>query len=468
VAVHTKHPASAPPVAPVREKTSHLLLRGWCVFVLVLALGGTAWVLAVGAIAAGVVTVASGIVSAVVWLVVRPPVQGRRMPWFALGYVAWAGLSMLWSAWLATSALTWLLLVVTTFQGLFVAAVLTWRDIIRALASGLKWIIGLSIVFELAVSWIVHGPLLPGFAVPDRTYDPIVYWSRDNFFDIDGRIQGIFGNANLLGGVMVLALIVFGARYAARAPRRPLLIAWMAVAAFLLIRAGSATSFVALAAVAVVLGTVLLMRTARRPGERTRWYLLYAAVAAVGVGVAWFGRDTLFGLLGRSADLTGREEIWARVLDRVAEHPVIGWGFATPWLPWEPRFDRWIVDHGQTVMQAHNMWLDVLLQVGVVGVVLLALAYLAFLWRAWFFAIDRPRFDLRADRPYSPLTLVPTLTGALLLVQGVSESGPLLVWGWLLFVLFAFKIKQAPLVGVGPAEQSMAIERGEQPQATAP
>jgi hypothetical protein len=42
------------------------------------------------------------------------------------------------------------------------------------------------------------------------------------------------------------------------------------------------------------------------------------------------------------------------------------------------------------------------------------------------------------------------------------------VWGWLLFVLFAFKIKQAPLVGVGPAEQSMAIERGEQPQATAP
>src|SRR3546814_17358381 len=111
-------------------------------------------------------------------------------------------------------------------------------------------------------------------------------------------------------------------------------------------------------------------------------------------------------------------------------------------------------------MQARSMWLDAYLQLGIIGVVLLAGAYLAFIWRAWFFAIDRPRFDLRADRPYSPLTLLPTLFATLLLVQGISESGPLLVWGWMLFILFSFKIKQATLVGVGPAEQSLAIERG--------
>jgi exopolysaccharide production protein ExoQ len=468
MAIHTKHPVSAPPVAPVREKTSHLLLRGWCVFVLVLALGGTAWPLALGAPAAGVITVASGIVSAVVWIIARPPFAGRRLPWAALAYVAWAAASMLWSAWPATSALTWLLLATTTLHGLFIAAMLTWRDVVRALASALKWVIGLSVAFELGVSWIVHGPLLPGFQIPQRRYDPIVYWSRDNFFDIDGRIQGIWGNANLLAGAMVLALIVFAVRFAARAPRRSLLIVWMAVAAFLLVRAGSATSFVTLVAVAVVLGTVLLMRTAVRPGERTRWYVLYAAVALGGGAALWFGRDLLFGLLGRSADLTGREGIWQQVLERATQHPLVGWGFATPWLPWEPRFDRWIVDHGESVMQAHSMWLDVFFQLGAVGVVLLALGYLAFLWRAWFFAVDRPRFDLRADRPYSPLTLLPTLVGALLLVQGISESGPLLVWGWLLFVLFSAKIKQAPLVGVGPAEQSLAIERGEQPRTAVP
>ena len=86
MAIHTKHPVSAPPVAPVREKTSHLLLRGWCVFVLVLALGGTAWPLALGAPAAGVVTVASGLVSAVIWIISRPPFAGRRLPWAALAW----------------------------------------------------------------------------------------------------------------------------------------------------------------------------------------------------------------------------------------------------------------------------------------------------------------------------------------------------------------------------------------------
>src|SRR3546814_6727753 len=100
--------------------------------------------------------------------------------------------------------------------------------------------------------------------------DPIVYWSRNNLLDWDGRIQGIFGNSNLLAGVMVLAILVFAIRYAARAPRRGLLLAWIVVAAFLLVRAGSATAYLSLVAIAVVLGTVLLMRTARRAGGRTR------------------------------------------------------------------------------------------------------------------------------------------------------------------------------------------------------
>jgi exopolysaccharide production protein ExoQ len=93
--------------------------------------------------------------------------------------------------------------------------------------------------------------------------------------------------------------------------------------------------------------------------------------------------------------------------------------------------------------------------------VLLALFYFAFIWRAWFFAVDRPRWDLRADRPYSPLTLLPTLVGAIVLVQGLAESSPLLLWGWLFVVMLGAKIKQSPHVGVGPAEQSAAIERGD-------
>ncbi|KEP73950.1 hypothetical protein HR12_27610, partial [Microbacterium sp. SUBG005] len=81
------------------------------------------------------------------------------------------------------------------------------------------------------------------------------------------------------------------------------------------------------------------------------------------------------------------------------QRPLIGWGFSTPWIASEPLIDGWIVDHGQTVVQAHSMWLDAYLQLGGIGVVLLALVYLAYVWRSWFFAVDRPRWDLRDDRP---------------------------------------------------------------------
>ena len=460
MAVHSKHPASAPPTPPVREKTGHLLLRGWCIFVLFMALTGTAWVHAFGAAIAAAITIAGGVLSVILWIILRPPVQWRRLPWFVVVYVAWATLSLLWSAWPQTTAITLLLLYITTLQALFIGTVLTWRELVRAAASALKWVLALSLLFELAVSVFVRAPLLPGFIV-GKADDPIEYWSRDNLFDWGQRIQGLMGNANLLGPVALLAIIVFGIRIASGAPRRTLLYAWIALAAFLFLRASSATAYLAAAAVVVVLVTVLLMRRARRPGERTKYYVAYAVVGIGGLLTLWLLRDMIFSALGRSSDLTGREGIWEDVLARTSERPWAGWGFATPWAPWDPAFDGWIIDHGQTVLQAHNMWIDVSMQLGYIGVVLLATVYFAFVWRSWFFAIDRPRWDLRADRPYSPLTLLPTLVGAIVLVQGIAESTPLLLWGWLFVVMLGAKIKQSPHVGVGPAEQSAAIERGE-------
>ncbi len=465
--VHTKHPVSAPPQAPIRETPGHLLLRGWCIFVIAAAVAGTSWLMAFGTLVSAIVAVVTGLVSGLLWVILRPEVQWRRLPWFAVLYVLWAVASLLWSAYPSATALTLLLLLTTTVQAMFVGSVLTWRELVRAIASALKWILGLSLVFELWVSLIWGGPILPGFVrpTPGVHYDPIVYWSRDNLFD-GGRIQGLFGNANPLAYAALLAMIVFAVRIASRAPRRTLLVLWFVLAAFLFVRAGSATASLAAAAVIVVLAAVLLMRTTRRPGGRTRFYVAYAVVALGGLTTLWVLRERIFAALGRSSDLTGRETIWGAVWERAIEHPWHGWGFSTPWVPTEPHFDGWIVDHGETVMQAHNMWLDVFLQLGVIGVALIGLTMLAFVWRSWFFAVDRPRWDLVADRPYSPITLVPTLVGAILLVQGLAESAPLLGWGWLFVVMLAFKIKQAPLVGRGASEQRLVGEQGEWERAT--
>lgn len=459
--VHSRHPIAAPPAAPIREKTGHLLLRGWCIAVLVGWLSGTSMLMAFGTLGTEIIAATTVVVSLALWVVLRPTVQLRRLPWFPIAYIILAIASLAWTAWPGTTAPTVAYLLATTLQGVFVAAVLTWRELVRAIASALKWILGLSLLFELWVSLVWRGPILPGFVRPsDPDIDPIVMWSRDNLLD-GGRIQGLFGNANALAYVALLAMVVFGIRIASRAPRRALLAVWFLLAAYLFVRAGSATATLAAAATGLVLLTALLMRTTRKPGERTRFYVLYAVVAVGGAIVLWMARDILFGLLGRSSDLTGRGGIWGTVAEKAIERPFFGWGFATPWIPTDPAFDGWIVDHGETVMQAHNMWLDVFFQLGAAGLLLMGLSYLALVWRAWFFAVDRPRWDLDGDRPYEALTLLPTLTATQLLVQGLAESTPLLNWGWMFLVMFTFKINQSPLVGRGPSEQRLLGELGE-------
>lgn len=454
----SRYPAAAPPVAPERERTGHLLLRGWCVFVLFFAFTAPGWILAFGVPVTVIVGIAATVTSATLIAVIRPPFQWRRLPWIAGGFILWAGLSIAWSGWRETSALTWLLLLATTFQGIVIAGVLTWREIVRGLATALGWVVGLSLVFEVTVALVVRGPLYAGF-----TTDPEVgaaLWTHGAIFS-GGRIDGIVGSANLLGTIALVAIIVFSVEFAARQSRRIMIGVWIGVSAGVWLLAASVTSWIAAGAVVLVLATVLLMRTARRPGERTRYYLGYAVIGIGGALVLWIWREPILAALGRDTDLTGREEVWSAVLARAAAHPVAGGGYATPWLPWDPAFQDWIVIDGRQITQAYNVWVDVVFQLGVIGVVLLALTYLAFVWRSWFFAVDRPRWDLRADRPYSSLTLLPTLTAAVLLVQGVSESAPLMGWGWMLMILLGSKIKQSPHIGEGPAEQRLAIERGE-------
>ena len=193
-------------------------------------------------------------------------------------------------------------------QALFVGSVLTWRELVRAIASALKWIIALTIVFELWVSLVVGGPILPNFLPWSGPLKTELYWSRNNLFD-GGRIQGIVGNAHLLAIAALIAIIVFAVRIASGAPRRGLLYAWIALSAFLLWRANSATVLLTGVAVLVVLTTALLMRRTTLPGERTRYYLAYAGVAIVGGATLWFLRDPLLNVLGKSGDFTGRTEM---------------------------------------------------------------------------------------------------------------------------------------------------------------
>jgi O-antigen ligase len=81
------------------------------------------------------------------------------------------------------------------------------------------------------------------------------------------------------------------------------------------------------------------------------------------------------------------------------------------------------------MLEAHNVWLDLLMQTGIVGTVLFAIAIGYFLWRLWreFYA--------------SPRSVVTVLFVVLvaLLIQSLTESRILIEWGLAVVVICALQ-----------------------------
>ncbi|MFT4236045.1 MAG: O-antigen ligase family protein [Microbacterium sp.] len=452
----SSHPVGPAPTAPERETMRHRSIRAFATFLLFSALGHAIWYNLLGYI--GTLILMSLLIAGTLGIWVPRLVRSRReaafpwrrLPWVALGYLAYAIASVFWSGWPEATLVTWAAQFAFTIAALFIADTLSWRELARALEVALRWIMGLSVVIELWVAAVLRHPLLPDFSDAPANPDPHWYWVRGNLFTgflTGDRIQGVVGNSNQLGFLSLIALFVFALQLADRRTRPLTGWLWLVVTGYLFIRAESATAIVSGLVTLVALAAALLLRRASRAEARTKLYALFGGVIVAGVIFAVLAREELFALLGRKDTLTGRTRIWQAVWERAITHPVFGNGFSSPWVPWDKAFDGWIIDHGTTVFHAHDMWLDVFMQLGVVGVVLLAAAYLSLLWRSWFFAVDRPRWDLRDDRPFQALTLLPLLVVVSALTRGLAESSPIMLWGWMILVMLTFKIKSAPLVG---------------------
>lgn len=373
----------------------------------------------------------------------RTAVRWRTLPKPLGLFLALAVLSIAWSAYPGASALGVLAQLATTASALFLALCLGWPALLTALSNAFRWILGLSLLFELIVAVFVRRPVLPLTPMqplPAGKLPSAFYWSRDLLLH-GGQIQGIVGNSNLLAMIALLALIVFGVRLADRAARRGSAIAWIVVAALTLALTRSSTVIVATAFTAVVLCFALWTRRAG-PERRRPVYLSAAALVAVGAASLALFASRLPALLGKSDDLTGRLDIWDRVIGLAQQRPVFGWGWVSYWAPWTEPFSDLAKRNGVVYLQAHNAWLDVWMQLGIVGLALVVLLAVSTLWRSWFRAVDRPRTSVRDDQAHTALTLLPLLLFAALLAQSFAESRMLIEGGWALLVVLAVKTKQ--------------------------
>lgn len=409
------------------------IMTAYLVLVLFTALAGDAWRYTVSWWGFGVIVAGIGAVAVTLLIRDRAKWWGHGLPIPLVAFLVLATASIAWSFYPAASALGVLTTFVTTAAALALAVEYDWRGLLRGLDIALRLILALSILFELFVSVFVRHPVLPLWVRYD-TAEPLpklLYWSRNELFEVfdGGRIQGIVGNASTLAFMALLALIVFGVRLAAGDVRRAPGVAWLAIAVVTLLLTRSATVTVALVAVVLAAAAILVLR--RIPG-RAKFFtgLGMLAVLATGIVAAVLLRGPLLSLLGRSEDLTNRVDIWTKVLELAQQRPAAGWGWVSYWPPWVPPFDDLLLVNRVQVMHAHNAWLDVFLQLGVLGLIVFGALVLSTTTRATLMAIDAPR-DRRA------ITMAPFLLMVALIVQSFAESRLLVEYGWLLLVLIA-------------------------------
>jgi O-antigen ligase len=323
----------------------------------------------------------------------------------ALVLVAWVFASSRWSIHGDITSRRGVALLFTTLFGLWLAARYDWKDIVVMLA----WLF-----LFLAIGSYVVSIFIPSLGSNDPVHP--------------GAWNGLWYEKNQMGGLMTHGALVSAVAALWDAPRRKL---WLSACVLCLGAVVMTHSTTSLLGCAVALGTLVAILILRLGGP----VALTAVWAGAAGGGAFIGLITLapelfFKLIGKDPSLTGRTEIWGAVLHRVELHPWLGYGFGAVWAdPWGP---AWFIRHEVKwqAPTAHNGWLDVLLQLGIVGLALAAL----------YFILTAAAASTRLFKAREGLWAIPFV--AIFALLSVSESTLLQYNGlpWLLYTVVSAKL----------------------------
>jgi O-antigen ligase len=240
-----------------------------------------------------------------------------------------------------------------------------------------------------------------------------------------GRLRGLEGDPNILASLAVAAILI---ACGLLATWRSLLARGLLVAAIGVLAVGflAAQSRGGLIAALVVLPFALLMIRRRR-----------RLLAGVIAGMAIVASAALIAGLSRGTDIaldnsSGRNDLWRVALQMSADHPLTGvgpGGFAVKSAGYSR--DVGPIDHVELMVEkpqsTHNIWLQLLVETGVIGVAL-CLAVVAICLRAGYVAAKRFRRAGRRDLMY--LVQSVTVASGAMLAAGlfIASSGNRRMW----------------------------------------
>ncbi len=190
-------------------------------------------------------------------------------------------------------------------------------------------------------------------------------------FDNAGLWRGLWYEKNQMGAVMVIGATAAAACLATPDPRRLLPALALILSSGLVLATQSKTSLLCLG---VGLGMIGGFWALRRGGAVFSVIAVWSVVVLAGLGIwIWDTHSVaVLEVLGKDPSLTGRTEIWDSLMRKVADRPWTGYGYGAFWgrigesapADWVRKETGWIVP------SAHNGWIDLLVQLGWPGAVL--------------------------------------------------------------------------------------------------
>ncbi|WP_345245366.1 O-antigen ligase family protein [Nibrella saemangeumensis] len=145
----------------------------------------------------------------------------------------------------------------------------------------------------------------------------------------------------------------------------------------LVVQSDSATSLVILF-ILYCLYRLLRWTTAKFDQKRLAITILSFAVIVVLLPISFYYIELLFSAIGRDTSFTGRIPLWLLAFEYIGKAPLLGYGYSAFWMPEVLENSLWLRTEWNP-QQAHNGFIDVMLQLGLVGLSL----FLVILYKAW-------------------------------------------------------------------------------------
>jgi len=346
----------------------------------------------------------------VVVLVRRRDLPAEVPPISLIVFLGWAGISVIWSGyqWVTLGGVAYLL--AYTAVGLFIAYTRDTIQIVRSWGDVLRVVLAASLAIEVFSGILIDAPI-PFLDVQARIAEL-------------GPISGLAETRNELGLLALVAAVSFATEVRTRSVR-PLTGTLSLIGAAACILLTRSPIVIGAAAVAALGAAVLYGIRRVRPERRQAWQFAILCLAVVLIVIAWVLRGYLVRVVNAKGALDYRLQLWKKMTALLPDNAVEGWGWTGLWHPDVAPYLALTDAGGRPASSALNAYLDVLFQLGIIGmVVFVGMLGLTFT-RSW----------LLAGRRRSIIYAWPAIVLIALLVVSVAESTILAGFGWLTFVV---------------------------------